>query len=287
MNSSPQFDPIQFWKEHDRALPTHGSSNRALLSHDLYRGMPSWFNAYFASFQKRAFLELVKSSSISRPALSLDLGCGTGRWVGTMLEMGWSPIGVDIGLNAIQYASRHWDGAGFAVMALPDICFGRDCFDAAVSVTVLQHLPREAQILALRAIYQVLKPGGTLFICESIAKDEPSQHVFSNSFLNWVKIYRDIGFQIHSVRGTEFLPFIKTFQMARDLLPSNHGENHTKGANSRPGVSEVAGLLERNLVINSLVHFLILLAYPFELLCSRVFPVTWARQAFFALRKPE
>lgn len=277
MNSLNEFDPKKFWQDHDKQIKNHGPSGSVLLSHDLYRGMPEWFNQYFSTFQQRAFKTLLRERQFPQSAKAIDLGCGTGRWIGLMGSLGWDPVGIDLGFQAIEFAKVRWNAAKFVVGAIPDLCFQMEWFDIAVSVTVIQHLPRNLQQEALHAVGNLLKPGGYFFICESIYLDEPSPHVFSNSYPEWVKLFQNAGFYVEKAVGTEFLPIVNTFQKIRGRLK--------KPSSSPPDVSAVANVLHRNLLFRLLVKIGISIAYPLEWISSFLLPIQRARLVFFCLRK--
>jgi 2-polyprenyl-3-methyl-5-hydroxy-6-metoxy-1,4-benzoquinol methylase len=102
----PLLDVGEFWREHDRALPQHKYFGNVTLSHDLYRGMPPWFNAYYAYFQRLAVLRLLDQCMLVPGIHALDIGCGTGRWSELMLSQGWKSYGIDVGKQALSYAAE-------------------------------------------------------------------------------------------------------------------------------------------------------------------------------------
>jgi 2-polyprenyl-3-methyl-5-hydroxy-6-metoxy-1,4-benzoquinol methylase len=282
VNSSPlgEFDANVFWKEHDSTLAQDGTPNDITLSHDLYRGMPSWFNAYYAHFQRRAIMQLLKKCHLRPDIRSLDIGCGTGRWSGLMLEMGWRPFGVDLGEQALRYGARRWRGALFSCHRLPHLAFAGESFDLAVSVTVVQHIPREEQLGVLREINRVVKPGGYLVICESIDIGDPSAHVFGNTLDGWLEMVCDAGFHLVAQSACEYMPQVRIFQWARSLW-----QGKARGSLPQTNVSQVAQLLRRHPFLAVAVRLVIVASYPFEHLISWTCPPRWARLACLLLRK--
>ena len=280
MSVSP-FDPATFWEEHDCKLDQHGNPEDVTLSHDLYRGMPAWFNAFFAYFQRRSVMRLLQECNYREMRRSLDVGCGTGRWSEFLLQIGLEPFGVDLGRHALQIAASRWPGAVFSCGRLPHLAFANASFEFAISVTVLQHIPLEQQPYAIREIGRILKPGGYFVACESIDASDLSPHIFGNARERWLALFGDTGFELIAQSACEYLPYIKIFHWLRDRLHRESEKPHRQ-----VNVSQVARLLEHSPLLALGVRFFITVSYPLEYLASWLFPPQWARLACFLLRKP-
>lgn len=92
-----------------------------------------------------------------RPGVSvLDVGCGTGAWLGRLASMGYRDLwGID--RESIQYGLA---GASFVAadvdIAIPDL--GGRSFSLITAIEVVEHLASPGQLLRLVARY--LAPGG-------------------------------------------------------------------------------------------------------------------------------
>jgi ubiquinone/menaquinone biosynthesis C-methylase UbiE len=275
----PILDLGEFWREHDRALPQHKNLGNVTLSHDLYRGMPPWFNAYYAHFQRQAVLRLVRRCVLPSGIRALDVGCGTGRWSEFMLSRGWKPFGIDMGKQALLYAAGTWPEISFTCGMLPSLCFADESFDLAMSVTVLQHIPHVQQQESVDAIYRALKPEGYLVVCETIDTSDSSPHVFGNTFESWVNQFSKAGFRIVNIAGSEYLPHVRVFHWLR---------SKQKGYQASTGHSDVgaiAQLLSKRPLLVALVRLGITISYPLEYVASVILPARWARLACFLLQK--
>jgi len=277
----PQSDLKSFWKAHDSRLNTNRPSRKVHLGHNLYRGMPAWFNAFFDHFQRRRIRGWVRDCRIEPGMMALDVGCGTGRWIGLMIQMEQKAVGVDLGYRALHFAREQWSQARFVQGKLPFLCFTEETFDWAVSVTVTQHLPHDDQIKTLLEINRLLKPGGYLMLCESIDLSDRSDHVFPNSPAEWEARFRQAGFEIIDRCGCEFVPFVKGFHWVRDrFLPKSSSSPPWS-----PEVSSVASLMEDRPGLALLIRAVLWFSYPGEYLAGWFLPNKWARLGCFLLRK--
>ena len=280
-NEQTRLDLKEFWTRHDLALAQHESGGGAALSHDLYRGMPPWFNAYYAYFQRLAVERLLKRCDVPPGGRVLDVGCGTGRWSGLMLRRGLRPTGLDMGHLALQYAARQWPEARFCQAQLPDLCFAPGAFDLAISVTVLQHVPGERQAAAVSAIACALKSGGHLIVCETIDVGDPSPHIFGHRADEWLGLLHGAGLQPVAQAGCEYLPQVKVFQWGRRVW-----QMHAPSGSGAADVSAVAGVLKTRPLLGVPIRMALVVSYPIEYLAATLLPWRWAHLGCFLLRKP-
>lgn len=97
---------------------------------------------------------------------SLEIGCGFGRLSQHLGARSVRHLGIDINLSAAQVAARlypHGDYWAASATALP---FADDSFDLVTTWTVIQHVPPNHVITALREIVRVATPEALLLLCE-------------------------------------------------------------------------------------------------------------------------
>lgn len=99
----------------------------------------------------------------------LDIGCSWGRWSLAAAGMGYRAVGIDPSIYSILAARRVARQLGFEenLHVVADgsyLPFAEECFDAAFSYSVLQHISEDDVRLALGEIRRTLKPGGTSLI---------------------------------------------------------------------------------------------------------------------------
>jgi SAM-dependent methyltransferase len=96
----------------------------------------------------------------------LEAGCGVGAQTVTLVanSPGAHFTCIDISADSLAAAAAKVDGPEFLQADLFDLPFGPASFDHVFVCFVLEHLARPVE--ALRALRQVLKPGGTITVIE-------------------------------------------------------------------------------------------------------------------------
>jgi len=94
----------------------------------------------------------------------LDVGCGTGYGVGVLTNANATTVtGIDISAEAITYAKGNWgDKASFIMSSSLYLPFNDESFDVVTCFEHYEHIAE--QMLVLKEIHRVLRPGGYLMI---------------------------------------------------------------------------------------------------------------------------
>ena len=168
----------------------------------------------------------------------LEIGCGSGLFTAELIKTKFNLISIDISPDLLQLARQALPDRNKVDFRLEDIhatSFTKESFDAVIGSSVLHHLDLD---LALKEIYRILKPGGTIRFTEpnslnpqiAIQKSHPAvRKMFHESpdetaFLRW-KLKRDLlmhGFSEINIINFDFLhpktpkPFIEI--MAKGTL---------------------------------------------------------------------
>ncbi len=106
-----------------------------------------------------------KHFTIPPHAKVLDAGCAFGRDVRLLHGRGFSVVGVDLAEKMIEEAKKRVPGAEFFVADVRDLPFEADTFDVILCNAVIMHVEKKSAGKALQEFHRVLKPGGTLLLC--------------------------------------------------------------------------------------------------------------------------
>ena len=90
----------------------------------------------------------------------LDIGCGNGRFLLRMRELGWDVQGVDFSPTAVEVCRRH--GLTVSHGDLRDAQFPDCGFDLVTARHVIEHVPEPVPFMA--EVVRVLKPGGRVHL---------------------------------------------------------------------------------------------------------------------------
>ena len=95
----------------------------------------------------------------------LELGCGTGSFTGELARSGADIIAIDVSPELLEIARANWSAPNvrYEIQNAYALTYSDATFDSIVGSSILHHLEIEE---ALREIYRVLKPGGTIYFTE-------------------------------------------------------------------------------------------------------------------------
>ena len=105
-------------------------------------------------------------SSHLKPGMTiLELGCGTGYFTGELARSGADVIAIDVSPELLEIARANCSAPNvrYEIQNAYALSYSDAMFDSAVGSSILHHLEIEE---ALRGIYRVLKPGGTIYFTE-------------------------------------------------------------------------------------------------------------------------
>ena len=194
------YSPKEYWAN---IADNFRSADPSGIAPVLHPGAPAWFNQLIDRQQYHALRRALALARIPAAARSLDVGCGTGRWVRRYEQMGFRATGLDVTPGMLRTA-RQCGITGLLVAGeahrLP---FSDGAFEFVSDVTVVQHIPAELQPAAIGEMMRVLKPKGHLLLFELIRGKGP--HIFPRSPQDWIKQASSHGAALLGWFGQEFL----------------------------------------------------------------------------------
>ncbi|PYJ30786.1 MAG: hypothetical protein DMF24_09380 [Verrucomicrobia bacterium] len=101
-----------------------------------------------------------------RPGMSvLELGCGTGYFTRELARSGADVVAIDVSPDLLEIAKANSSAPNvrYEIQNAYALTYPDGVFDSVVGSSVLHHLEIEE---AVREIYRVLKPGGTIYLTE-------------------------------------------------------------------------------------------------------------------------
>ena len=104
----------------------------------------------------------------------VDIGCGGGRLVRELVDLGARAVGVEISERQLAAAVAHDGGSGarYLVGRGEDLPLADATMDAAVFMRTLHHVPTADQTAALGEAARVLRPGGVVYVVEPLAEGD-------------------------------------------------------------------------------------------------------------------
>jgi SAM-dependent methyltransferase len=127
----------------------------------------------------------------------LDFGCGCGRVSRNWLALRDTDVfGSDMNEQAIEWCRRNLPFASFEVNGLaPPLAFETAHFDLVYALSVFTHLPEEIQLLWMRELERVLRPGGLLMLSTHgehyvprLAVDERARFAAGEVVVRWDEV---------------------------------------------------------------------------------------------------
>lgn len=200
--------PANYWEKRAIKFARQEDGLAAVCSY----GMPRFYNRSIELCQQRAlhrWLEDISDSDV------LEIGCGVGRWTEMLSRQGNRVCAVDLSPTMVSETSRRLKAntlyAELHTADISEFSSGRQ-FDAAVSVTVLQHIMDDERFdQAFRNIADQMRPGGRFVLLEAAPSDNDvrcDSPIFrARPFSAYQSVLERNGFRIDTVAGVDPMPF--------------------------------------------------------------------------------
>jgi SAM-dependent methyltransferase len=229
-NRMSGYSPKEYWASIADDFRSADPSGNAPVLHP---GAPAWFNQLIDRQQFRAVRRALALARIPPAARSLDVGCGTGRWVRRYEQLGFRAAGLDVTLGMLKTARQCGTDGLLVAGEAHRLPFSNGAFDFVSDVTVVQHIPTELQSAVIGEMMRVLKPKGHLLLFELIRGR--GAHIFPRSPEDWIEQASSNGATLLGWFGQEFLLPDRLFVRLAQSVSSGKG---TRLGTPLPGNSE-------------------------------------------------
>lgn len=152
----------------------------------------------------------------------LDVGCGTGLTAADLAAQGHRVTGVDYHIEGIKNTRRELPQAALVQADALQLPFKEGCFEAALLLDVLEHVPDRA---LLAAVHQALRPGGRLLVMAPAMpwlwgyRDTAAGHLRRYTAHSLRKVLQQAQFQVRAMRYYQF--WLMPLVIATRLLGRN------------------------------------------------------------------
>lgn len=146
-----------------------------------------------------ALLDAIEAGGRQSPFAILDLGCGPGRDLKVLREMGHLPVGVDGSARFVEMA-RAWSGCTVWQQDFLELDLPAGQFDGVFANAVLFHVPSVAIAGVLARLHACLKPGGVLFSSNPRGQNQEGwngpRYGSYYDFDHWAELVGQAGFTL-------------------------------------------------------------------------------------------
>ncbi len=161
------------------------------LSLSFYSGAPIWFNRLVARNKDKSLSKLLHPILPINDLKILDIGCGSGRYIKLLSDLGGNVTGIDIAQDIIKRCKKKFPSNSFYAVSILEIDSSLDNFDLIISSTILQHIKDEEKEKAFKNIFYLMKNGGSLLIIEN--QSDRSNHIHGISYKRWIELGENVG----------------------------------------------------------------------------------------------
>jgi SAM-dependent methyltransferase len=156
------------------------AERRAAVEQDYTRDAPTYDDGYDPAtpVHRRFVARLV--DTCPEAGTILDAACGTGPYVGMVLEAGRRVIGTDQSAGMLARARSKHPNARFEQVGLQELAFDGDV-DAVMCVDAMEHAPPEDWPLVLARFRRALRPGGFVYLSLEVVEEADLDRAFAKA----------------------------------------------------------------------------------------------------------
>ncbi len=161
---------------------------------------------FLDSFERDVVMKLLGNLSGKKV---LDLGCGTGRLIGHLLELGATVVACDVSEEMMKIAKRKFNRVEFFLADAEELPFENSSFDLVIASFLVVHLQNPS--FAFKEVYRVLKPDGVFILTNINQRKAPklkagNEEIVIQSFYHRPeKIIEDLEESLFKIEKEEFV----------------------------------------------------------------------------------
>lgn len=122
------------------------------------------------------FIKFIEHTSFEKKSV-LDIGCGTGKYIAYLQNLGFSIAGIDSSPTAVEMSKKAIkDNENIICRDMYHSDIKTNIFDLIISISTIHHGSKKEVEKIIKNIYKALLPGGKIFIT--------LPHYDSNNFWN-------------------------------------------------------------------------------------------------------
>jgi len=167
-----------------------------------HKGFSDEFNKDFYNSQWRGYLKCYQGYyPANKDAKILDIGCGTGKFLYTLKQEGYSDYtGIDLSQENVDFVKKHITPNCFYTDAVSYLKDKDDHFDFIIMNEVLEHIPIDEIIPTLAQIHKSLKKGGYI-----IAMVPNMENPICGAYTRYSDFTHTIGYTQNSLQQAFFM----------------------------------------------------------------------------------
>jgi len=143
---------------------------------------------------------------------AIDIGCGPGYFSRELSNKGWRTSSVDTDSENIESAKEHAHEThlGDALSVLPELPVNH--YDLALSLEIIEHMPKAHGENLLKGIFRVLKPGSRLIIStpNKLSPEGLGGYYWGEKIRGWGKWDAFDPTHVHIYSSPEILQLVKS-----------------------------------------------------------------------------
>ena len=247
----------EFWDDRAKKFQNTPSTTLSISAHD------EEYKKYKDVLQRRAVFKLLK---LDKTMTVLDVGCGVGRWSFLVAPQVKKVYATDISNEMVKIAKdiqkeKKIENIEFLQAKVEKLPVKDAQIDAAISITVLQHVKDEDIDFAINELARVCKSGSKVCILESTLEKARSSYLYPRSLKKWTELFNKHNFKLVKWLPVAVLPLDELFA-AGSKITNSLPDNQTKkeGKTTKQKIKQAM----KSIVLNSSLPFDMYLGNTFK-----------------------